>query len=102
MIVDSIQDWRDPNEEHRLNGAESDYYLGLTRPLPLQERRLRQRGRAPPGARASPGRSSTAVPKSPGLAEYLTVFGTGAINVNTASPVVLRALWVSLRPRWRS
>ena len=29
--------------------------------------------------------------ETPGLAEYLTVFGTGAINVNTASPLVLRA-----------
>jgi general secretion pathway protein K len=28
-IVDSIQDWRDANEEYRLNGAESDYYLSL-------------------------------------------------------------------------
>jgi len=33
VIVDSIQDWRDPNEEHRLNGAESDdHYLKLPEP----------------------------------------------------------------------
>src|SRR5262249_56449440 len=32
-IVDSIQDWRDPNEEHRATRAESeDYYLKLTTP----------------------------------------------------------------------
>jgi general secretion pathway protein K len=32
-IVDSIQDWRDPNDEHRANGAESDdYYLKLPTP----------------------------------------------------------------------
>ena len=36
VIVDSIQDWRDPNEEHRLNGAESDYYLGL--PVPYRSK----------------------------------------------------------------
>jgi len=30
VLNDSLQDWRDANEEHRLNGAESeDYYLKL-------------------------------------------------------------------------
>jgi general secretion pathway protein K len=28
-IVDSILDWRDPDEDERLSGKESDYYLGL-------------------------------------------------------------------------
>ena len=37
IIVDSLQDWRDPNEEHRANGAESDdYYLKL--PVPYRAR----------------------------------------------------------------
>ena len=31
-IVDSIIDWRDCDDEAQLNGAESDYYLGLARP----------------------------------------------------------------------
>ena len=31
-IVDSIQDWRDPDNLHRLNGAEDDYYLSLPTP----------------------------------------------------------------------
>lgn len=31
-IVDSIMDWRDADELHRLNGAESDYYRSLTEP----------------------------------------------------------------------
>src|SRR5207249_4291196 len=35
VIGDSLQDWRDANEEHRLNGAESDdFYLKL--PLPYR------------------------------------------------------------------
>lgn len=90
VIVDSIQDWRDANEEHRLNGAESDYYLGLTPPYRSKnadfdsvDELLQVRG----VTRALLyGQGET-----PGLAEYLTVFGTGAINVNTASPLVLRA-----------
>ena len=31
-IVDSILDWRDCDHEQRLNGAEDDYYGGLSRP----------------------------------------------------------------------
>lgn len=90
VIIDSIQDWRDPNEEHRLNGAESDYYLAL--PVPYRSKNadfdsidelLQVRGVT---RELLYGRAQT-----PGLAEHLTVFGTGGINVNTASPVVLRA-----------
>jgi general secretion pathway protein K len=32
VIVDSILDWKDPDDLHRLNGAESDYYLSLPNP----------------------------------------------------------------------
>ncbi len=32
IIVDSIMDWRDENDLHRMNGAESDYYQALPRP----------------------------------------------------------------------
>jgi general secretion pathway protein K len=31
-IVDSILDWKDPDELHRVHGAESDYYLSLPNP----------------------------------------------------------------------
>jgi general secretion pathway protein K len=91
VIIDSIQDWRDPNEEHRLNGAESDYYLAL--PVPYRSKNadfdsvdelLQVRGVT---RDLLYGRGGT-----PGLIEYLTVFGTGAVNVNTVGPTVLRAL----------
>ncbi|HWH80114.1 MAG TPA: hypothetical protein VNT76_22200, partial [Candidatus Binatus sp.] len=32
ILVDSIMDWRDPDDLHRVNGAEKDYYLGLSPP----------------------------------------------------------------------
>jgi len=32
VLVDSILDWRDPDDLHRVNGAESDYYLSLSPP----------------------------------------------------------------------
>ena len=32
ILVDSIMDWRDSDDLHRLNGAENDYYRSLTPP----------------------------------------------------------------------
>jgi len=92
VIVDSLQDWRDPNEEHRLNGAESDdYYLKL--PFPYRSRNanlesvaelLQIRGVTP---RLFYGDEGT-----PGLVDLVTVKTPGVVNINTASPLVLRAL----------
>ncbi|MBN1547722.1 MAG: general secretion pathway protein GspK [Syntrophaceae bacterium] len=36
-IVDSILDWKDPDDLHRLNGAENDYYQSLTKPYPCKD-----------------------------------------------------------------
>jgi len=36
IIVDSIQDWRDADSLHRLNGAENDYYQRLPEPYSCQ------------------------------------------------------------------
>ncbi len=91
VIVDSILDWRDPNEEHRLNGAESDYYLAL--PVPYRAKNadfdsvaelLQVRGVTRQLLLGQPG--------SPGLAEHVTAVRTRGVNLNTASPAVLRAL----------
>jgi general secretion pathway protein K len=91
VIVDSIQDWRDGDEDHRLNGAESDYYLGLPQPYKsknadfdsVDELRL---------VRGITDQIFFGTPERPGLVEYLTVAGSGSININTASDVVLRTL----------
>jgi general secretion pathway protein K len=95
QITDAIQDWRDPNEEHRLNGAESDdYYLKL--PVPYRARNahlastmelLQIRGITRDLFFGAPNR--------PGLADAITVRTVGQININTASPLVLRALGLS-------
>ena len=91
-INDSLQDWRDPNEEHRLNGAESeDYYLKL--PLPYRSKNsnldsvselLQIKGVTPTIYYGTAGK--------PGLEAYVTVKSPGQVNLNTASCVVLRAL----------
>jgi general secretion pathway protein K len=91
-IVSSIQDWRDANDEHRLNGAESDdTYLRL--PVPYRARNgnlestrelLQIKGVTPALFAGADGRA--------GLGELVTVGAPGGVNLNTAPVLVLRAL----------
>ena len=94
-INDSLQDWKDPNDLHRLNGAESeDTYLRLPVPYrarngPLEEvaELLQIKGVTPALYFGSAGQ--------PGLAEFVTVRGRGQVNINTAPEPVLKALGLS-------
>ena len=95
QIVDSILDWIDANDDHRINGAESDdYYLKL--PVPYRARNaqiesvnelLQIKGVTPALFEGVDGR--------PGLRDVLTARGAGRVNVNTAGPVVFCAMGVS-------
>ncbi len=94
-IVDSLQDWQDANEEHRLNGAESeDTYLKLpvpyrSRNAPLEDiRELLQIHGMTPDIYYGHDRQ-------PALRDYVTVHATGQININTAPEIVLKALGLS-------
>jgi general secretion pathway protein K len=95
IIVNSLQDWIDENDAHRANGAETeDHYSQL--PFPYRARNsklesiaelLQIRGVSPELYRGTAGR--------PGLADLLTVFGEGQININTAGKPVLQTLGLS-------
>jgi general secretion pathway protein K len=94
VIGDSLQDWRDANEEHRLNGAESDYYLGLAVPYRSRNGNLESvaellqiKGVTRALYDGREGRR--------GLAELVTVKAPGQVNINTAAAEVLRALGLS-------
>jgi len=94
-ISDSLLDWRDADDNYRTNGAESDdYYLNL--PVPYRARNgnlqdvaelLQIKGVTPEIYYGNGER--------PGLAELVTVRGSGAININTAPPPVLPAAGLS-------
>jgi general secretion pathway protein K len=97
VIVDSILDWIDSDDLHRLNGAESDYYESLSppyhaknAPMDRVEELLLVRGVTPELFRAAPATEDEEA--RPGLAELLTTMSSGRVNVNTASATVLRAL----------
>jgi len=113
IIVDSILDWRDTDKLHRINGAEDDYYLSLPVPYKAKngafetiEELLLVKGMTPeilygnvsnPERRAElreqlPGERQLGSGEYLGVAKHLSVFGSGQVNVNTATPEVLMAL----------
>ena len=97
IIVDSILDWREPGDLHRLNGAKTDdYYKNLdppyrckNGPLDRVEELLLVRGVTPELFYGAPAKDEE--PARPGLIDLVTTTSQGQINVNTASPVVLQA-----------
>jgi general secretion pathway protein K len=97
IIVDSILDWREPGDLHRLNGAKSDYYLSLlppyqakNAPLDRVDELLLIRGVTPELFHGTPATDKD--PARPGLADIFTAMSSGQINVNTAAPIVLQAM----------
>jgi general secretion pathway protein K len=94
VIVDSLQDWRDADELPRLHGGESELYL--TMPVPYRARNanlqdatelLQIRGVTPELFRGATDR--------PGLSDLVTPAAVSTVNLNTASPLVLKALGLS-------
>lgn len=91
-IVDSIQDWRDPDDLHRLHGAESDYYMSLKNPYKARnadfetmEELLLVKGVT--------GELLHGNGSSRGLIDILTVNAkAGKINLNAAPREVLLAI----------
>lgn len=91
-IVDSILDWKDQDELHRLHGAESDYYRSLPNPYSAKnanfdspEELLLVKGVTP---KILYGEGATR-----GLIEFVTTLSRSPrINVNGASKEVLLAI----------
>jgi len=112
-IADSIIDWRDPDHNHLLNGAEDDYYETLDPPyeakdgdLDTLEELLLVKGmtreilygteeansrEGKDEKRPSGEEKDEEKPVYTGIAQYLTALSTGQLNINTASEVVIRA-----------
>lgn len=102
ILVDSILDWIDPDDLHRLNGAESDYYRSLSPPYSAKngpfdtvEELLWVRGVTPSlffgygGTAATQGGNSRPI----GLREIFTVDSpTDRVNLRTASAEVIHAV----------
>jgi general secretion pathway protein K len=98
-IVDSTMDWIDKADEEddleRFLGAEDGYYQSLEKPyhckngpLDAPEELLLVKGMTP--------KLFYGTDERPGIGQYISVFGDGKININTADLMVLRALETGL------
>ncbi|MBF0317681.1 MAG: general secretion pathway protein GspK [Nitrospirae bacterium] len=94
VIVDSIRDWMDSDDLHRLHGAESDYYMSLKHPYKAKnapfdtiDELLMVRGITPEIFYGAGDKK--------GLRDFVTVYNrtdNSKINVNAAQKEVLMAL----------
>lgn len=90
-LIDSVLDWKDPDREHHLSGAEDEYYESLAEPykaknsfFDLPEELVLIKGMNTEYLRGSETIKS--------LEPLITTFGTGRVNINTASREVLSLL----------
>ncbi len=100
-VVDSILDWIDTDDLHRINGAENDYYESLKEPYhckngPLDsvEELLLVKGVTPElfyGKKGVKTKEEGAKTYDVGLKEIFSIYAPGEqIDINSASPIVLR------------
>ena len=95
-ISDSILDWIDTNETHRLNGAEDDYYRKQNPPyfakngkIETLSELLKIRGITEEILYGSPEEDG----EYKGIAQFLTVYTFSSINPNTATEEILSILY---------
>jgi general secretion pathway protein K len=90
-IVDAIKDWIDNDNDTTRFGAEDSYYKALEKPYPCKnapieflEELLFVRGITKELLYGSG--------EKPGISRYLSPYGNGKININTADILILRSL----------
>jgi general secretion pathway protein K len=94
-LIDCFQDFTDPGDEHQLNGAESDDafyeergYECKNAPLDTVDELLLIKGFTPALVYGGPSDVEGEEPFI-GIAKWLTTWGDGKVNVNTATKEVL-------------
>ena len=91
-LIDVIADWRDPDSEIRFHGAEDGYYSGLPNPYHCKNGPLDTVTELlllkDFDEDIFYGKGSDRDP----LSSYLTVYGDGRININTAPLIILQTL----------
>lgn len=92
IIADSILDWIDANKNHRLNGAENDFYQNLTPPYFAKNASIENLNELLK-IRGIDEKLLYGNDEQLGLNQFFTVYNVKSINANTASPEVLSAIF---------
>jgi general secretion pathway protein K len=103
IVVDSILDWRDPDDLYRLNGAENDYYQSLKEPYDCKdgnldsiEELLLVRGVTPElfhGRKKALKEEEEGKVDQAGLKDIFSIYSLGEqIDINSATSVVMRVV----------
>lgn len=94
-ILDAIKDWIDEDDEVTGFGAEDSYYQSLDHPYSCRNapfesiyELLLVKGITPELFYGT----DDGTERIPGISAYLTIYGDGKININTADDIVLQAL----------
>ena len=92
IIVDSILDWIDTDDLHRLNGAESDYYQSLPNPYKAKNGRLDTLEELLLIKGMSPD-ILFGTKEQKGLIHFVTIYSsTRSVNINAAPREILMAM----------
>lgn len=94
-IADAVIDWQDDDDEHRVNGAETDYYVDLPNPYPAKNKRLDSLEELLFIKGVTPELYNGGTDQYPiGLRDVFSIFNnTGQVNLRYASPEVKRVLF---------
>jgi general secretion pathway protein K len=100
IVVDSIMDWRDPDDFYRVNGAENAYYQSLKEPYKCKnanldsiEELLLVRGVTPELFYGRSGKREGSNVDRIGLKDIFSIYSYGEqIDINSASLPVLRVM----------
>lgn len=85
LILEALQDWLDEDQNPEDFGAEDDYYIDMDPPYRTANRPMLSVSELRMVAYVTPEIYEA-------IAPYLTVWGTGAINIQTAPAQVLRTI----------
>ncbi|NWF55267.1 MAG: general secretion pathway protein GspK [Syntrophaceae bacterium] len=103
IVVDSIQDWRDPDDFVRVNGAENEYYQSLKEPYDCKngnfdsvEELMLVRGITPDlfyGKKPKSQEAEESQEEPVGLKDIFSIYAAGEqVDINSASLPVLRVV----------
>jgi general secretion pathway protein K len=98
IVVDSIMDWRDPDDFYRINGAENDYYRALQEPYeckdgPLDslEELLLVRGVTADLYHGIKRKDEEEKGERVGLKDLFSIYASGEqIDINSATSLIMR------------